>query len=37
MGTLILIAIFKEYPPRQKAGSFSLDQVLQLLQKGGGK
>jgi arylsulfatase len=27
---------FKKYPPRQKAASFSLDQVLDKLQKGGG-
>jgi arylsulfatase len=26
---------FKAYPPRQKAGSFSIDQVLQKLQTGG--
>jgi arylsulfatase A-like enzyme len=26
---------FKEYPPRQKAASFSIDQVLQKLQSGG--
>ena len=25
---------FKEYPPRQKAASFNLDQVLEMLQKG---
>jgi len=32
------LATFKDYPPRQKAGSFSLDQVLETLQtapKGG--
>jgi arylsulfatase A-like enzyme len=29
------LATFKEFPPRQKAGSFSLDQVLQSLQTGG--
>ena len=27
---------FKEYPPRQKAASFSLDQVLKKLSEGGG-
>jgi arylsulfatase len=26
------LATFKDYPPRQKAASFSLDQVLQKLQ-----
>jgi arylsulfatase len=26
---------FREFPPRQKPGSFSLDQVLQSLQEGG--
>jgi arylsulfatase len=26
------LATFKEYPQRQKVGSFSLDQVLQSLQ-----
>jgi len=32
------LATFKEYPPRQKVGSFSLDQVLQTLQAApGGK
>jgi arylsulfatase len=30
------LATFKEYPPSQKVGSFSLDQVLETLQKGGG-
>ena len=30
------LATFKEYPPRQKAASFSLDQVLQSLQEGTG-
>ena len=24
---------FKEYPPRQKAASFSIDEVLQMLQQ----
>lgn len=27
---------YKEFPPRQKPGSFNLDQVLQKLQQGGG-
>lgn len=27
---------YKEFPPRQKPGSFNLDQVLQKLQEGGG-
>lgn len=27
---------FREFPPRQKPGSFSLDQVLEKLQEGGG-
>ena len=27
---------FKEYPPRQKAASFTIDQVLQKLLGGGG-
>ena len=31
------LATFKEFPPSQKVGSFSLDQVLETLQKGGGK
>jgi hypothetical protein len=26
------LATFKEFPPRQKPGSFSLDQVLEALQ-----
>ena len=30
------LATFKEFPPSQKVGSFSLDQVLETLQKGGG-
>jgi arylsulfatase len=25
------LATFKEYPPRQKAASFSLDQVMEML------
>ena len=30
------LATFKEFPPSQKVGSFSLDSVLETLQKGGG-
>jgi arylsulfatase len=30
------LGTFKEFPPRQKAGSFALDRVLESLQKGGG-
>jgi arylsulfatase A-like enzyme len=30
------LATFKEFPPSQKAGSFSLDQVLEALTKGAG-
>jgi arylsulfatase len=30
------LATFKEYPPSQKAGSFTLDRVLESLQQGGG-
>jgi arylsulfatase A-like enzyme len=29
------LATFKEYPPRQKAASFSLDQVMEKLNEGG--
>ena len=29
------LASFKEFPPRQKPGSFSLDNVLESLQQGG--
>src|SRR6185312_7154821 len=29
------LSTFKEFPPSQKVGSFSLDQVLQSLQQGG--
>ncbi len=29
------LTTFKEYPPRQKPGSFSIDQVLESLQQGG--
>ena len=30
------LSTFKEYPPRQKAASFSLDQVMKTLSEGGG-
>ena len=30
------LATFKDYPPRMKAASFSLDQVMEKLQVGGG-
>ena len=30
------LATFKEYPPRMKAASFSLDQVMEKLQQPGG-
>ena len=30
------LATYKEFPPRQKPGSFALDQVLEKLQKSGG-
>ncbi len=30
------LSTFKEYPPRQKAASFSLDQVMEKLMSGGG-
>jgi arylsulfatase A-like enzyme len=29
------LATFKDFPPRQKAGSFSVDQVMESLQSGG--
>jgi arylsulfatase len=29
------LATFKDYPPRQKAASFSLDQVMEKMQSGG--
>jgi hypothetical protein len=29
----INMTTFKEYPPRQKAASFSIDEVLQMLQQ----
>jgi hypothetical protein len=28
------LATFKEFPPRQKAGSFGIDQVLESLRTG---
>jgi arylsulfatase len=28
------LSTFKDYPPRQKASSFSIDQVLEKLQAG---
>jgi arylsulfatase len=31
------LSTFREFPPSQKVGSFSLDQVLETLQQGGGK
>jgi len=31
------LATFKEFPPSQKPGSFSLDNVLESLQRGGGE
>jgi arylsulfatase len=30
------LATFKEYPPRQKPASFTIDQVLEMLQQGAG-
>jgi len=30
------LATYKDFPPRQKAGTFGLEQVLQKLQEGGG-
>jgi hypothetical protein len=27
---------FKEFPPRQKPASFTIDQVLEMMMKGGG-
>jgi hypothetical protein len=30
------LATFKEYPPRQKAASFTIDQVMAKLQEAGG-
>jgi arylsulfatase len=31
------LATFKEFPPRQKAGSFNLDQVMEKLTTSGGQ
>ena len=31
-----LLSTFKDYPPRQKPGSFSIDQVLESLQRNQG-
>jgi len=30
------LATFREFPPRQKAASFNLDQVMEMLQKSSG-
>jgi arylsulfatase len=30
------LATFKEYPPRQKPASFSIDQVMEKMQNSGG-
>ena len=30
------LGTFRDYPPRQKPGSFSLDHVLESLQRGAG-
>jgi len=30
-----ILATFQEFPPSQKPGSFSIDQVLEKLQDGG--
>ena len=30
------LATYKDFPPRQKAGTFGLDEVLKKLQEGGG-
>jgi arylsulfatase len=34
VGVAQFLATFKEYPPRQKAASFTIDQVLEKLQQG---
>jgi arylsulfatase len=34
-GGFLPLETFKEYPPRQKPGSFSIDQVLDKLQTAG--
>jgi len=31
-----MLETFKEFPPRQKAGSFGIDQVMEKLQTSGG-
>jgi len=31
-----MLESFKEFPPRQKAGSFGIDQVMEKLQPNGG-
>jgi arylsulfatase len=31
-----MLESFKEFPPRQKAGSFGIDQVMERLQTSGG-
>jgi arylsulfatase len=31
------LSTFKEFPPSQKPGSFSIDQALENLQQSGGK
>ena len=31
------LGTFKDFPPRQKPGSFNLDHVLESLEKGSGK
>ena len=35
-GVAQFLATFKEFPPRQKAASFTIDQVLQMMLKGAG-
>jgi hypothetical protein len=30
------LATFKDYPPRQKAATFSLEKVMETMQSGGG-
>jgi hypothetical protein len=30
------MATFRDYPPRQKAASFSLDKVMEMLSEGAG-
>ncbi|MBL8875853.1 MAG: hypothetical protein JNM86_08670 [Phycisphaerae bacterium] len=31
------LATFKEFPPSQKVGTFSMDQVMEMLSQGAGK